>query len=1061
MIKVRLNKSSFVFFMKSILKISFIIVVFLALSAPFSPIYGQPVPTPTTDPKQPLPCSMAPAMGSCPIQLVTAYQSINERCVVAYDEFIRDPITTHFWALDEEITAQGKADERARQFVYWVINNNSIDDHPVIKQVWNITRNVTLFLFVLVVSMFGLGYIIGQRSQFQSKIEIWPNIMKILLGLLYISFSFAITIFIIQVSEILMKFFIETLGGKNLFNIYFSQASTEKNYTDFIGCRDLNHKVQEAANTEMFMLKLTNITYYVMGIMLLLRKIILWFLMFVSPFLVLLMPFVFIRNTGYIWIGVFFQWVFYGPLFALFLGALSSIWKNGIPYPFDFSRAGNMLGYVYPTGINIVYGGPGQIGSHIIGALNNANYADTFAEYIISLVMLWAVTFFPWWLLRIFRDTCCDGIYAMKNILMGMFDKMGGGGIGPKPPPSGPTPTPSTTSTSLQLPHDIDEHVQTKVHIETIEQIRRSKTEEIHKSLDLSMTKLTDIARFETNKQTRETVQKNLNFLSQPTKAETPTERQKFMNIRTELFNRSIKEDRVAQQMLSSISNSSVERNIQKERILSTIPQSNSFTQTVASQTHISQDKVASLSNSFITSVLNNNSVINHVSQTSNTPITQVKTILSSYQQHISQPITQNKSLVHSTTSSQVQSPTQIINSISKQTGIQKEQIKSVITNVSNVAKSTSINNSLINSVTSNNSLVNDIATKTNISAPQIQTILSSYKEHQTQNISNPVQSISNKTGIQQNTISSVISQVTNLAQTQTTGINTSFIETVANNKTVVNDIATKTNISAPQVQTILSSYKEHQVNSDKAIQNISQKTGVSQEKIKQVMSTVNNVAKNNKDVIKTVALKENVKEEDIIKILDTQNQLVVEPEKHIEETVSIPPSVSIEDYEEVKKMWTSQYEKGEVPVTENITSRDEWVENDITFITNTLNKLMSPDEKLKQQGVDDLGYILPIFLINNLKGEELVIYLKAKIEAAKHVKELRDMEKQITEKLKAKASEEEELVEVEKPKEEEQNKPLEMHMEMDENQNKPQEKTLEEDTKENNINPDESHKSE
>jgi len=408
-----------------------------------------------------------------------------------------------------------------------------------------------------------------------------------------------------------------------------------------------------------------------------------------------------------------------------------------------------------------------------------------------------------------------------------------------------------------------------------------------------------------------------------------------------------------------------------------------------------------------------------------------------------------------------VQSPTQIINSISKQTGIQKEQIKSVITNVSNVAKSTSINNSLINSVTSNNSLVNDIATKTNISAPQIQTILSSYKEHQTQNISNPVQSISNKTGIQQNTISSVISQVTNLAQTQTTGINTSFIETVANNKTVVNDIATKTNISAPQVQTILSSYKEHQVNSDKAIQNISQKTGVSQEKIKQVMSTVNNVAKNNKDVIKTVALKENVKEEDIIKILDTQNQLVVEPEKHIEETVSIPPSVSIEDYEEVKKMWTSQYEKGEVPVTENITSRDEWVENDITFITNTLNKLMSPDEKLKQQGVDDLGYILPIFLINNLKGEELVIYLKAKIEAAKHVKELRDMEKQITEKLKAKASEEEELVEVEKPKEEEQNKPLEMHMEMDENQNKPQEKTLEEDTKENNINPDESHKSE
>ena len=1037
--------------MKSILKKSIIIFVFATLLTSFRPVYGQAAtPTPTVDPKQPLPCSMAPGMGSCPTQLVTAYQSIKETCVITYEEFQRNPITTHFWALDEEVTAQGKADERARQFVFWVINKNSIDDHPIIKKVWNTTRNVTLFLFVLVISMFGLGYIIGQRSQFQSKIEVWPSIMKIVLGLLYISFSFAITIFVIQLSEVLMKFFIETLGGKNLFNIYFSQASTEKNYIDFIGCRDLNHKVQEAASTEIFMLKLTNITYYVMGIMLLLRKIILWFLMFVSPFLVLLMPFVFIRNTGYIWIGVFFQWVFYGPLFALFLGALSTIWKNGIPYPFDFSRAGNMLGYIYPTGINIVYGGPGQIGSHLIGALNNANYSDTFAEYIISLLMLWAVTFFPWWLLRIFRDTCCDGIYAMKNILMGMFDKMGGGGIGPKPP--GPAPTPSTTGTSLQIPHDIDTNTPTKVHIETIEQIRRSKTEDIHKSLDLSMTKLTDIARFETNKQTRETVQKNLNFLSQPTKAETPTERQKFMNIRSELFNRSIKEDHVAQQMLSSISNSSVERNIQKERILSTVPQSSSVTQTVATQTRISQDKVSSMSNSFITSILNNNSVVNHLSQTSNTPVTQVKTILSSYQQHISQPLSHSKTINNFTSASQTnisssQSPSQIINSISKQTGIQKSQVENVIKNVSNIAKSTSVNSSLINSVSSNNNYVNDIATKTNISAPQVQTILNSYKEQQTQHAADPIQSISTKTGIDQTKISSVISQVTSLAQTKT-DVNTSFIETVSNNKSVVNDIATKTNISAPQVQTILNSYKEHNVNSEKAVQNISQKTGITQDKIKQVINSVIDVAENNNKVIKAIALKENVKEEDVKKVISAQIPLVIEPERHIEETVSIPPSVSIEDYEEVKKMWTSQYEKGEVPVTENITTRDEWVDNDITFITNTLNKLMSSDEKLKQEGVDDLGYILPIFLINNLKGEELVVYLKAKIEAAKHVKEMRDLEKQITEKLKAKANEEEELVDIEKPKEKEQEKPLEMHMEMDDDVDVNQKKTLEENNK-------------
>jgi len=36
-------------------------------------------------------------------------------------------------------------------------------------------------------------------------------------------------------------------------------------------------------------------------------------------------------------------------------------------------------------------------------------------------------------------------------------------------------------------------------------------------------------------------------------------------------------------------------------------------------------------------------------------------------------------------------------------------------------------------------------------------------------------------------------------------------------------------------------------------------------------------------------------------------------PGQNIEQTISIPPTVSIQDYEEVKKMWVKQYEKGEV----------------------------------------------------------------------------------------------------------------------------------------------------
>jgi hypothetical protein len=133
---------------------------------------------------------------------------------------------------------------------------------------------------------------------------------------------------------------------------------------------------------------------------------------------------------------VFFQWIFYGPLFAIFLGALAKIWKAGIPFLFDFSRtvdAKNYIGYVFPTGINITYGGPAQIGIQKLSALNNGNYIDTFAEYVITLIMLWAVFFFPWWLLRIFRDYCCEGINAVKNVLMSMYDQQRSNN--PKAPP--------------------------------------------------------------------------------------------------------------------------------------------------------------------------------------------------------------------------------------------------------------------------------------------------------------------------------------------------------------------------------------------------------------------------------------------------------------------------------------------------------------------------------------------------------------------------------------------------------------------------------------------------
>ena len=688
--------------------------------------FAQQPPTPTPVEIAPLACPDSNGIrGACSpdLELIYKEQGKGEECTDKYDVFQSNPAKYHYWIEDSEITAQGKANDRARQFIYWVTTHAAIDNHPVLTKVWGTSRNLSYFLVILTATLLGLGIIIGQRTNFETGIKLWPAITKILSAILYIAFSATIVITVIQLSEIMMKFFIENLGGKDLFNIYFSGISQEKNYVDFVGCRDLNIRVQEAVKTEMLILKLTNLSHYFMGGMLLLRKIILWFLLFVSPFLAILLSFSFIKNVGMIWIGVFFQWVFYGPLLALFLGGMASIWKYGIPFVFDFSRAGTTAGYIYPTAINILYGGPAQK----LSVSNNGNYVDTFVEYIVTLIMLWAVTIFPWWLLRIFRDYCCEGINAMKNMMLSAINPGKGGSPSPILSPANLS---SNLGVALKIPRGTETSVKTR--IETVEEIRRARTEEITQSLNIKASKITDVAHFETNKIANETVNKNINYLRNPIQAPTSVERQKYMNIRSELSNRASKADPIANRFIKS----------------------------------------------FVVSRIN-------------------------------------------------------------------------------------------------------IAEKENI------------------------------------------------------------IKTL------------------PKTTEILTS--------------------------------------------------------------DTK--------KNIEEIIAVSPAVTLDEYEQVKKMWTNAYEKGEIPKTENIRSRSEWVEGDIVLITNTLNKLLSDDKALKDQALDEIGFILPIFLINNLSGDQLVTYLKAKIEAARTVKDLFDREKEVTEKLKAKS---EETVDVLKPKKKEAEKTMELKAELD-----------------------------
>ena len=889
-----------------------------------------------------------------PASLPYIYSQNGEKCVTSYEEFLKDPINNHFWVDDEEITAQGKANERARQFIHWVLTHPSIDNHPSIFSIWSNVRNVAYFFTLILAAIFGLGLILNHRFNFYQKIEVWPQIFKLILVLLFITFSASIVLTLIQLSDVLMKFFVETLGGKDIFNIYFSSTFDEKNY-QAIFCKDLNYKVQESIKTEIFLLKLTNITYYVLGIMIILRKIILWFLIFVSPFLALLLPFIFIRNIGWIWIGVFFQWLFYGPLLGLFLYALKVLWQNGIPFPFDFSRTGTVSGYVFPTGITILYGGPAQK----LSVVNSVNYIDTYAEYIISLIMLWATIFFPWWLLRIFRDYCCEGIYATKNILMSIYDQL----RNPPSPSSSPSPSPVFTSTSLKIPKEVE--IPLRVKLETIEEIKKAKTEEISKSLNLHVSKLTDIAHIETNKQIYKQITQNLNYLKNPISAETSKERQRYINLKAELANRAVKQDQIAQRIVSTISTSKIEQIFQKQQLIRTLPKVSPATQIISSKTNLSVPQLQSIINKFS----NNNQLHQTLSQKTNIAQETIQKILTSFSKNINQH------------------PLAIVQKVSEETNVPVTQVKTILT----VFKDTLMEKpELVDKV-----LDKEIVTKEKIRELIDRPLVFDEKIKSEQlrpiSLTPKIQYILNNLSV--NTfLHQTLSQKTNIAQETIQKILTSFSKNINQHPlAIVQKVSEETNVPVTQVKTILNTFKETIKENSEVVEKLIEKEVITPQKIKTIL----------------------------------QQPIFVEPEKVPEQMVSIPSNVSLEEYEEVKKMWMHQYEKGEVPISENVKNREQWIDQDIIFITNTLNKLLSPNEELKQQGLEDVGYILPIFLINNLTGEQLITYLRAKLEAAKLVKMLINKAKEITQKLKEKSNEE--LVEVEVKKKDEKPKAMEM----------------------------------
>ncbi len=478
------------------------------------------------------------------------------------------------WKKDQEVTFIGKTAARSNEFLQWTLQNyqwiSITPENPTnpLAEFWGVIRNIVLALLVLFI-LAAAFVIIITRGQ---NITIMRFIPRFIIIILLIVFSFAILRFLYQFFDVIQGFFLRTTdpaGGPDRFIEPKDLLYIAFDYKSFIGFRQVGMEFDESAYISLLLVKITAVTYYVMTGILLIRKIILWFFIIISPVFPLLLFFRPLRNTAKIWVGEFFRWLLYAPLFAIFLHGLVVMWRDRIPLSFDFSQVGTQI---YPTAINILLGGPGQQ----IGLNNSVNFRDTFALYVVALLMLWVVILLPWLLLQIFLD-------YLNNLSLSetpFYQRIAQTNIpfinrpigkGPDTPPSVPPQGPASAGLARSLPFmnkramqipvkkvtsaDNNKNISSRQNISNIS----SETSEVVRLANLSVPKMRDIARMESASITKNQSVQNqkteitnkLTQISSPASAPA-IEREKITTIKEKLVQMQQKGDPVASSILSA-----------------------------------------------------------------------------------------------------------------------------------------------------------------------------------------------------------------------------------------------------------------------------------------------------------------------------------------------------------------------------------------------------------------------------------------------------------------------------------------------------------------------------
>lgn len=478
------------------------------------------------------------------------------------------------WVSDSEVTFVGKTGARSGAFLDWALQNydwvcvtktsDRCDNskNPLLT-FWVLVRNVVYALIALFVLATAFILIIT-RGQ---NVTIMRFLPRFIFVVVLVTLSFSLIQFIYQASDVIQGFFLKpggkTIGTEDLLYIGFK-------YETFTGYRLLGPQFDESAFISLLLVRLTAITYYVMTGVLLVRKIILWFFIIVSPVFPLLLFYSPLRNTAKIWIGEFFRWLFYAPLFALFLHGLVIMWRSKIPLAFDFAGVAKKE-IVYPTAINILLGGPGQA----IGIENSVNLRDTFALYVVALLMLWVVILLPFLLLKIFLDYINSLSFGSNLVVKQIMNKSFGFLSPPKGiPPSPASPPPGMlqpAGMARSLPFLNKKTISVANFTAAPAAVRESS--EVLRLTNLSIPRMRDVAKYDSSLLSRDTTKhqevaqfhKTLEKIANPNVVTATSEKEKFSSVREKLVQQKQKGNPIAASILSA---SEATRKTQKTQAL-------------------------------------------------------------------------------------------------------------------------------------------------------------------------------------------------------------------------------------------------------------------------------------------------------------------------------------------------------------------------------------------------------------------------------------------------------------------------------------------------------------